>query len=51
LINQSTTPTINGKYVGGAMGHADSTMFSNDLQYTTKPGFINTNVPMGFVKI
>nr|DAV20715.1 MAG TPA: hypothetical protein [Crassvirales sp.]DAX32717.1 MAG TPA: hypothetical protein [Caudoviricetes sp.] len=33
------------------MGHADSTMFSNDLQYTTKPGFINTNVPMGFVKI
>ena len=22
-----------------------------DLQYTTKPGFINTNVPMGFVKI
>lgn len=29
----------------------EDTRFSNDLQYTTKPGFINTNVPMGFVKI
>ena len=26
-------------------------MFSNELQYTTKPGYINTCMPRGFVKI
>lgn len=51
LLNQSTTGTVNGRYVNGAMGHNDSTMFSEELQYTTKPGFINTTAPLGFVKI
>lgn len=51
LINQYTVGTVNGRYVNGAIGHRDSTMFSNDLQYMTKPGYIMTNIPTGFVKI
>lgn len=50
LINANTEPTINGRYIG-SRGHKDSTMFSNDLQYMTKPGYIMTNVANGFVKI
>lgn len=45
LINQWTVPTVNGRYVG------DRTMYSCELQYMTKPGYIMTNVPCGFVKI
>lgn len=51
LVNQQTVGTVNGRFVNGAMGGSDSTMYSSDLQYTTKPGFINVSVPMGFVKI
>lgn len=48
LLNNHTVPTVNGTYVNG---HKDGTMFSHDLQYTTKPGYIVTNMPEGFVKI
>lgn len=41
----------NGKFVPGVVDHRDGTMFSNELQYTTKPGYINTCMPRGFVKI
>lgn len=51
LLNQWTVGTVNGKFVPGAVDHRDSTMFSNELQYTTKPGYINTCMPRGFVKI
>lgn len=51
LVNQWTEPTVNGSYVNGRIGHKDGTMFSYDLQYMTKPGFIMTNIPNGFVKI
>ena len=51
LLNQYTVGTINGHIVPGAHNHRDSTMFSNELQYTTKPGYIMTNMPHGFVKI
>lgn len=51
LINQWTVGTVNGKFAPGVVGHKDGTMFSNELQYTTKPGFINTCMPHGFVKI
>lgn len=51
LINQHTVATTNGQYLSNAVGHNDSTMYSRDLQYTTKPGFIVTNVPDGYVKI
>lgn len=51
LLNQWTVGTVNGKFVGGAIGHRDGTMFSNELQYTTKPGYIMTNIPTGYVKI
>lgn len=51
LLNQWTVGTVNGKFVNGAIGHTDSTMFSNELQYTTKPGYINTNIPTGYVKV
>lgn len=46
-----TVGTVNGKYVNGSIGHRDSTMFSNELQYMTKPGYIMTNIPEGFVKV
>ena len=51
LLNQYTVGTINGHIVPGTHNHRDSTMFSNELQYTTKPGYIMTNMPHGFVKI
>lgn len=46
LLNQYTVNTQNGRFVG-----SESTMYSNDLQYTTKPGFIMINKPNGFVKV
>lgn len=51
LLNQWTVGTVNGKFVPGVVDHKDGTMFSNELQYTTKPGYINTRMPRGFVKI
>lgn len=51
LLNQWTVGTVNGHIVPGTIPHRDSTMFSNELQYTTKPGYIMTNIPCGFVKI
>lgn len=51
LLNQWTVGIVNGKYVNGSIGHRDSTMFSNELQYMTKPGYIMTNIPEGFVKV
>lgn len=51
LLNQWTVGTVNGKFVPGVVDHRDGTMFSNELQYTTKPGYINTCMPRGFVKI
>lgn len=51
LLNQWTVGTVNGKFVPGVIDHKDGTMFSNELQYTTKPGYINTCMPRGFVKI
>lgn len=51
LLNQWTVGTVNGKFVPGVIDHRDGTMFSNELQYTTKPGYINTCMPRGFVKI
>ena len=51
LLNQWTVGTVNGKFVPGVIDYRDSTMFSNELQYTTKPGYINTCMPRGFVKI
>lgn len=51
LLNQWTVGTVNGKFVPEVVDHKDGTMFSNELQYTTKPGYINTCMPRGFVKI
>lgn len=51
LLNQWTVGTVNGRYMNNAVGHRDGTMFSNELQYTTKPGYINVNIPTGYVKI
>ena len=51
LLNQWTVGTVNGHIVPGTYAHVDSTMFSNELQYMTKPGYIMTNIPHGFVKI
>lgn len=51
LINQNTVPTTNGRYLGNRMGHKDGTMYSYDLQYMTKPGYIMTNIPRGYIKI
>lgn len=51
LLNQWTVGTVNGKFVPGVVDHRDGTMFSNELQYTTKPGYINTCMPRGLVKI
>lgn len=51
LINQNTVSTANGRYLGNRIGHKDGTMYSYDLQYMTKPGYIMTNVPRGYIKI
>lgn len=50
LLNNYTEPSVNGQYVKGSR-HQDNTMYSIDLQYMTKPGYIMTNVPSGKVKI
>lgn len=46
LVNQYTIPNNNGKLVIG-----NPAVLSSSLQYSTKPGYINTNVPCGWVKI
>lgn len=51
LLNRHTLPVNNGKYHNPSIMHQDSSMFSYDLQYMTKPGYIMTNVPHGFLKI
>ena len=51
LINQNTVPTANGRYLGNRIGHKDGTMYSYDLQYMTKPGYIMANVPRGYIKV
>ena len=51
LINQNTVPTANGRYLGNRIGHKDGTMYSYDSQYMTKPGYVMTNVPRGYIKI
>lgn len=51
LLNRWTEPTVNGRYMNRTIGHKDSTMYSYDLQYMTKPGYIMTNIPHGFLKI
>lgn len=51
LLNKWTEPTVNGRYLGNRIGHKDGTMYSYDLQYMTKPGYIMTNIPNGYIKI
>lgn len=47
LLNQYTF----NKPQGISSRHKDGTMYSLDLQYDTKPGYIYTNLPCGYVKI
>ena len=51
LLNQYTVATVNDMPHGIQNRHWDKTMFSRELQYTTKPGYIMTSMPHGFVKI
>lgn len=51
LVNQYTVASPANIYVNGKYAHTDTTMYSCDLQYMTKPGYIMTNIPNGFVKI
>lgn len=51
LVNQYTVASPANRYVNGKYAHTDTTMYSCDLQYMTKPGYIMTNIPEGFVKI
>lgn len=51
LVNQYTVTSPANRYVNGKYAHIDTTMYSCDLQYMTKPGYIMTNIPEGFVKI
>ena len=51
LVNQYTVHSINGIPLGVKNRHVDATMFSRELQYMTKPGYIITSMPCGFVKI
>lgn len=51
LLNQYTVDTVNGIPLGVKNRHLDQTMFSRELQYTTKPGYIMTSMANGFVKI
>ena len=46
LVNQYTIPSNNGKLIIG-----NPATLNTGLQYSTKPGFINVNVPCGWVKI
>lgn len=50
LVNLHTVPTVNGKYPLGSINH-NGTNYSYDLQYTVKPGYINTNMCDGYLKI
>lgn len=51
LVNQYTVHSINGVPLDTVNRHIDATMFSRELQYDTKPGYIITSMPCGFVKI
>lgn len=51
LVNQYTVASPSNRYVNGKFAHTDGTMYSADLQYMTKPGYIMTNIPTGFIKI
>ena len=51
LLNQYTVGTVNGRVTNHTLAHRDGTMFSRELQYMTKPGYIMTNVPNGYIKI
>lgn len=46
LLNQYTVGTNNGRIEG-----FNTSTFTNNLQYVTKPGYIMTNIPCGLVKI
>lgn len=46
LVNQYTVPSNNGRLIIG-----NPATFNVGLQYSTKPGYINVNVPCGWVKI
>lgn len=46
LVNQYTIPSNNGRLIIG-----NPATFNVGLQYSTKPGYININVPCGWVKI
>lgn len=45
LVNQYTIPTNNGRLPINSLSHSIS------LQYSQKPGYINTNVPNGYIKV
>lgn len=45
LVNHHTVGTHNGRYIGS------DTNGSQSLQYMTKPGYIVTNVPNGYIKV
>ena len=46
LINHFTIPSSNGRLIPG-----NPAAFNTSLQYSTKPGYINVNVPCGKLKI
>lgn len=46
LLQQYTVPSINGRIVLG-----NPELYCATLQYSTKPGYINVNIPEGWLKI
>lgn len=46
LLQQYTVPSINGRIPAG-----NPELYCGTLQYSIKPGYINTNVPNGWLKI
>ena len=46
LVNQYTIPSNNGRLIIG-----NPATLNTSLQYSTKPGYININVPCGWLKI
>lgn len=46
LVNQYTIPSNNGRLIIG-----NPATLNTSLQYSTKPGYINVNVPCGWLKI
>lgn len=46
LLNEYTVCSSNGK-----LANAGGTNFSNTIQYDTKPGYLMSNVPNGYVKL